>query len=412
MAFNTALSGIRASNSDLSITGNNIANASTVGFKGSRAEFGDVYAKSLLGGGGNSIGFGVRLQDVAQDFGQGNLKFTQNELDLAINGDGFFIMNANGDTQYTRAGTFSLDKDGNIENNIGAQLQGFQADDQGNIAGVLGGLSLANDNQPPNATTDIDTQVNLDARETPLDPALFDPLDQATYNHATSVTIYDSLGNPHIMTQYFVRDSTTSSPPPLNENDWQAFAYIDGNDALGGGSNTVEFDLSGNMTTPMPLPAVTYDPNNGSEPITFNIDLTNSTQFGSEFAVSNVGQDGYTTGRLAGLDISDDGLMFARFTNGQSTLLGQVALSSFNNPNGLQPTGDTMWAETFDSGSPAVGGAGSGSLGLINSGALEESNIDLSEELVDLIIAQRNFQANTRTIETANQVTQAIINIR
>ena len=781
MPFNTALSGIRAANNDLRITGNNIANASTVGFKLSRAEFGDVYATTVLSGGSNSIGAGVQLQSVSQQFDQGNLNFTENELDLAISGGGFFIVSQNGDRLYTRAGTFGLDSSGNIVNNTGAVLQGFTADAAGNIGGVLGNLQIQANTQPPSQTTLVNSEVNLDSNEVvlqstgstfatdgsvigvaqtgqltdtttnmvvgavaiPIDfgasPTTFDitlagstpasgngtvsvnlnattansvqdianlinsaifsspspinvqaiansgslefqdlssgvssaitlanitganalstalagapastagvaaadngyaaqaiditnpvgavitytstagasaaqtaselnalagvtatattvgtiasanfnnsnsnltlngvsltsttlaaleaeinnlststlpgvtaqvtgtgdlqitssvgddllfsfsgaavgrvditgtsggtqsvtntptnqagvvggsinivlqenytvnnpvpavgnlfapftgttfqplvinqfsPTDQATYNHATSVTIYDSLGNAHIMTQYFVKQPYDINDPTTSPNHWQMFVQVDGRDvgdpdtSLPPPQNTqptqssfdLHFNPDGSLNTLLTAPMLVsnWNPldsggnpngaltplnvlNGGSIPVptpatssNFEIDMGGSTQFGSVFAVNNVSQNGYTTGRLSGLDVDETGIIFARFTNGEAQVLGQIAMADFNNIQGLQPNGNTMWAETFETGTANIGTPGSSSLGLITSGALEESNVDLSQQLVNLIIAQRNFQASAKTIETANQTTQTIINI-
>lgn len=820
MPFNTALSGIRAANSDLKITGNNIANASTVGFKSSRAEFGDVYATTILGAGVNTIGGGVRLQDVSQQFAQGNISFTENELDLAISGAGFFILNQNGDAFYSRAGTFSLDKDGYIVNNVDARLQGFAADINGVVGGVIGDLQIQTGNQPPRQTTLVESALNLNANapvlqrsgstlvtdgnaiavtqaglqndttstanstsfalpgagfdfntnsitfdiqiagatsgnngtvsitlntangvpanvnnfndlrtlegvingqifsptlpQTAIDviavavddgggnyhlefqalqsgepaqvtltnasgnagtiglagaigagtiqdnsgtpavtngypqqsidvvgpnqtitytspagataseiasemnalagvtatatssasiiaagynnsagnmiislnnvqltgndltaieaeinnlststlpgitaqldpvtgdllitssigddlrftisspddgdtlevqgnpavpsqtleadplndgvgagnsdaalnaimvggeidivldqgytlsnpnpPAIglyspftagtfqpfvinqFDPTDQGTYNHATSVNVYDSLGNSHVMTQYFVRQPYDTTDPLTSPNHWLMYVQIDGEDVgdpdttlpppgnllptqasfnlhfnSNGSldpllsddilvSNWVPLDRNGNPNGALPplnvlqggaLPVV--EPPTSSN---FQIDMVGTTQFGSDFAVNNVDQNGYATGRLSGINIDDAGVIFARFTNGEAQVLGQLGIADFANVQGLQPVGDTMWAENFESGIPQIGTPGTAALGAINAGALEDSNVDLSQQLVNLIIAQRNFQASAKTIETADTVTQTIINIR
>jgi flagellar hook protein FlgE len=419
MPFNTALSGIRAANTDLKVTGNNIANASTTGFKNSRAEFGDVYASSLLGSGSNTPGSGVNLQKIRQQFSQGNLNFTENQLDLAINGAGMFILDNAGDKLYGRDGTFGLDKDGYIVNNTGSNLQGFIADDEGNVGGILESLRVNVENQAPNASTEMNISFNLDARETVLDPnvppdpaAYFDATDPATYNHATSATIYDSLGNPHTLSQYFVKTDDVT-------NSWNVHVKIDGQDPTApAGPVALAFDTEGALASVDGVAAGTefaldYDPGNGATPVAgLAIDFANSTQFGSGFSVEGLTQDGYSTGRLAGIDIDEQGLIFARFTNGEAQTIGQVALASFNNLEALKPVGSTLWAQTADSGELIVGSPGSASFGDIQAGALEESNVDLSEQLVNLIIAQRNFQANSKTIETANQTTQTIINLR
>ena len=808
MSFNTALSGIRAANTDLQVTGNNIANASTVGFKSSRAEFGDVYTSTLLGGGSNTPGSGVTIQNIRQQFTQGNLKFTQNELDLSVNGEGFFVVEKNGDRLFTRAGTFGLDKNGYIVNGTGAMLQGFAADGTGNVSGVLGNLRVDVSSQEPRQTTAVNAAFNLDSNETVLEttgtrfatngtgvneaqvgakdstttslnlgnvatpitfnagnttaftlsrtdpislatdsvyinlnsgsassPAAlanlinsanfdspdkinveayvdtatnelkfrdmatgvastvtvtldapnsdanalttaiggvstaagtahptahdtgipevtnnygshtlvirspagtdvtyvskygtsadetaselnklagvtatartsatlfatdaaavppkvftnngsfklngvtlsstgtpdmtalrdeinglssstllgitatvdangnlevvsatgkdleftfdqaggvaeiqgsqgtpqivnntsdavkiggavtitmqegysivssaptvpvfggsmfgsinvpnfftpvpinaFDPNDQKTFNHATSTTVYDSLGNSHVMRQYFVKQPYDVADPSTSPNHWMMYVQIDGQNVgdpdptLPSPQNTeptmasfnLHFNPDGTLdpfTTDSMLisnwtplgedgePVGALGPLNvlqgGTLPVAeppassnFLIDLAGSTQFGSVFAVEELDQNGYATGRLAGLDISNTGIVFARFTNGEAQVLGQVALANFSSVEGLKPVGDTMWAQTFETGEAIIGAPGSAQLGNITAGAVEESNVDLSEQLVNLIIAQRNYQANAKTIETANATTQTIINLR
>jgi len=809
MPFDTALSGIRAASTDLTVTGNNIANASTTGFKSSRAEFGDVYATSVLGAGSNAIGSGVQVQDVAQTFSQGNVSFTENELDLAINGNGFFQLSDNGELLYSRAGMFGVNDEGYIINNTDARLQGFQADSAGNIGGITGDIQIQTANLNPRQTTGVDSILNLDSTEpvlqttgnefvteglaigvtqvglrsattttltgnnialplandfstqpvdfdiqfsgstvgnngvvsiglntgagvpatiasfndlrtltgvinsqissplapqTPIDvvaeaidygagvfgieftsphegensqvqilnqvgnvnqlgldpapPSLggiaavsngypqqsidivgpdgetvpfvslaggtaadtasklnalpgisataetvtslsnfnssagnmtvtinnvllvsdslalmeaevngltnstlpgvsaelnatgtalvltsavgddvrvniesidggdsltiqgdtgspsqtlqippvgagnfdstlnsivvggninmvldqgysienavpvagglfqplsdseftpvvlnaFDPIDQSTYNSATSMSIYDSLGVSHVMTQFFVKQEYNPTDLTTSQNHWAMYVQIDGSDvgdpntALPPPGNTqpteamfnvhfnedgslnqtltddmlisnwVVMDDDGNQTGAMgPINVLAGGTTAIPEPPTssnFVIDLMGTTQFGSEFSVNDVDQDGYATGRLSGLSIDESGIIFARYTNGESQALAQIALADFTNQQGLQPVGSTMWAENFESGPPNVGTPQSAALGAIQSGALEESNVDLSAQLVNLIIAQRNFQASAKTIETADQVTQTIINLR
>lgn len=811
MPFDTALSGIRAASNDLSITGNNIANASTTGFKSSRAEFGDVYATSVLGGGNNPIGNGVRLQSVSQSFTQGSVAFTENELDLAVNGNGFFVVRSQGEQFYTRAGAFGIDREGFVTSNTGARLQGFPADQNGNVTGLQNDLRIETANLAPRATTLVETMVNLDSSEdvlqsvgtafrtegnsiavaragletstttnlasdsfslvppldfsnnqstsfrvgltgstgnngevnvtlntvngapetisnfndlrtlagvinaqifqptapaTPIDviatavdlgggqyrlefsslqsgepsriditnlnrgeilglpndaasiagiPAVgngypqqsidivdpkgnvvtytsaagasaatigaemnaltgvsatattnmrllfdeyrndsgemevtlngvtlagnnleslgrsinalssstlpgitaeldaatgdlvvsssvgdnlrvsidgasgdtlgvvgnsnalpevlevglndptstntpangnavviggtldiilaegysarnaappsiglfgsltpaaftevvlneFDPADKATYNHATSMKIYDSLGNEHVLTQYFVRQEYDPNDPATQPNHWLMYVLIDGRDVgdpdttLPPPENTVPTraaynlrfnedgslnrafsdqvlisnwtprdangELNGALGPQNKLSGATVNVPNPPTSSNFVVDLAGTTQFGSSFSVDDVDQNGYTTGRLSGLNIDKGGIIFARFTNGESQVLGQVVLADFANNQGLQPVGDSMWAENYESGPPNIGAPGTAALGVIQAGALEESNVDLSEELVRLIIAQRNFQASAKTIETANQVTQTVINLR
>ncbi|WP_404363149.1 flagellar hook protein FlgE [Marinobacter sp.] len=614
MAFNTGLSGLRAASVDLDVTGNNIANASTVGFKGSRVQFGDLYASGFLSSGSNPIGDGVRVQDVQQTFSQGNISFTDNGLDMAVNGDGFFVLNNGGEVRYSRAGQFGIDQEGFVTNNQNMRVQGFQADEDGNLSGVRGDLQIDTDNLAPRRTTRLESELNLDSREPVLevsgttvqanqppvndpitaqtltvtypdgstrdvpvtagssarevaerlnqedevsasarttytiaaaditdgetysvqganfnipageaDPAewlqdainnsplnsvsaiadagglrltesrgndlvtavganpavtqvgslnvtlgrdvdlvsdgglltgasenpfrtnSFDPQDQRTYNHATSTTIFDSLGNSHELTQFFVKEPVTGG-----ENVWAMYVQIDGRDvgdppAADGDPSRARYELE--FTSDGVLDSIDGDPNgevlisnwtpvdeNGDPsgasgprlisegattpipdpPVSSNfvVDLGDTTQFGSGFGVNDQRQNGFTTGRLSGLDVSDTGVLFARYTNGQSLGLGQVALASFNNRDGLSPVGETTWVETFESGQPIIGQPDTGTLGSIKASSLEESNVDLSAELVNLIIAQRNYQANAKTIETSNAITQTIINLR
>lgn len=822
MSFNTALSGIRAANTDLQVTGNNIANASTIGFKSSRAEFGDVYTSTLLGGGSNTPGSGVTIQNIRQQFTQGNLKFTQNELDLSVNGEGFFVVEKNGERLYTRAGTFGLDKDGYIVNGTGALLQGFEADADGNVGGVLGDLRVDASSQDPRQTTNVSASYNLNSTElvrestgsrfstngtgisnaalglkvattssvdiatatasagapiviaaasvgppavaatelqlsrtvpgnptpqtvnivmtpgtynnltavaneinnqnfskpTPLnvqafvdtdgrlkirdlaagvssvlgistvtganplttavaavapgnitsgqpkvtndyashtlvfqgpnnaapityiskygagadataselnklagvsataqttatvlrevpavagppavaakpftnntgtftlngvvltsstavdmtalrdeinglskstlfgitatvneltgdlevvsatgrdlnfsfgaagdvvgvigsqgvlqeidtittpaavgsgitvggqititmqegysitssqpttpvsggilfgaigDPTFFtpvpinafDPNDTKTYNHATTTPVYDSLGNVHSMRQFFVKQAYDPADPTTTANHWKMYVQIDGKNvgdpdpSLPSPQNTeptmasfdVHFTPEGTIDSSMtdsllisnwtPIgadgePIGALGPLNvlqgGTIPVAeppsssnFIIDLEGSTQFSGVFSVEELDQNGYATGRLAGLDISNTGIVFARFTNGEAQVLGQVSLANFSSVESLKPVGDTMWAQTFESGEAIIGAPGSAQLGNVTAGAVEESNVDLSEQLVNLIIAQRNYQANAKTIETANATTQTILNLR
>lgn len=412
MSFNTALSGLRAANTDLEVTGNNIANASTMGFKKSRAEFGDVYANSLIGGGGNAAGSGVLVNDIAQQFDQGNVSFTDNALDLAINGSGFFVLALpSGAPAYTRAGYFGLDNTGLIVTNDGSRLQGLTADSNGNIAGGSPtDLQVDTSNLQPQRTTQVDLSFNLDALESPPSIAVFDPNNPLSFNSSTSLTVYDSQGLSHVMTNYFVKDQT-------NQNQWSMNVYID-NAAAASAPYDLFFNANGTLnttTTTIPFTVDAWDPNNGTGtfPATnFNVDIGGSTQYGSDFSVAGLDQDGFAPGQLTGIEIDDTGILFARYTNGEALTLGQVVLASFANPQGLSPQGDTAWAQSFESGIPSIGAPQSGSLGAIQAGALEESNVDISEELVRLIIAQRNYQANAKTIETADTVTQAIINIR
>ena len=403
MPFRTALSGLNAASAELRVIGNNVANAGTTGFKESRAEFADIFATSNLGVTSNAIGTGVRVSSVSQQFTQGNIGFTDNNLDLAISGQGFFIMNDNGVNAYTRAGALGIDRNGFVVNSQQQQLTIFQADANGSITGATGSLQLDRSDIAPAATTTIDVQANLDA-SAGIPTAAFSPTDASSYNNSTSLTVFDSLGSPHLNTMYFRKTA---------DNTWDAFQYVDGTQVNAGAplGETITFDNTGTITGGSPT-SMTFTPAGGSAPMTVSVDYNNTSQFGSPFSVNALVQDGFATGRLSGIDISDTGVITSRFTNGQSRTLGQIAVATFNNSQGLRQLGDTAWAETFDSGAPLVGAPGTGAAGLIESGALEGSNVDLTAELVNMITAQRNFQANAQVITTADTVTQTIINIR
>lgn len=650
MPFNVALSGLRASATDLEVTGNNIANASTVGFKGSRAEFGDVYSNSFFGGGAAEVGDGVTVSNVRQQFSQGNVSFTDSSLDLAITGNGFFVLDDQGEAKYTRAGQFGVDRSGHMVNANGMRVQGFQADSEGTVSGVLDDLVVETNDLPPSRSTEVTAELNLDSSQqiltesgttvqsdgtaigavqaattngyatqtvnvtlangstsqiitaanasagalaaqfsvldgvdatastTATIPAatytnasgslnitlnginfqpsgattaqqladlgtkinasalvgitavvvpatgdlriiqdqgadlvfgfaggaadtfdvegtdagptsltlntgqtqaavggsmniilddgvtianasattpvianftgqpfvnnVFEPSDPGTYNHATSTTIFDSLGNSHVISMYFVKQEVTNTTAA---NSWQMHVLIDNadvgdpligttpsratfnvvfeddgtlNDSLTDSvliSNWVPLDETGNSNgADGPLNVV----NGGALPLpvpptssNFEISLAELTQYGSPFAVNDLSQNGYTTGRLVGLDVDSSGIILSRFSNGESLVLGQVALANFNAVEGLAPNGDTVWTQTFASGDPIVGSPGTASLGVLTSSAVEQSNVDLSKELVNLIVAQRNYQANSKTIETADTIQQTILNI-
>jgi flagellar hook protein FlgE len=438
MPFRIALSGLDAASTDLQVTGHNIANAATNGFKESRAEFADIYATSIQDVSATSAGRGVKVTRVAQQFSQGNLDFTSNNLDLAISGEGFFILHDDsGNVTYSRAGAYGSDRDGRVVNHANESIQVFEPiDAQGTRfnTGSTIDLVLPTLSGTPQATTSIDAALNLSATETaptipwpsgttdttdPLynaatDPTLESNVTTDMYNHATSTTIYDSLGNSHRATMYYVKTA--------NSGEWQNYTYVNGTLASGAGANgssTLQFQASGALDTTAgsvnaqgQLTLNAWTPGNGADPVTLTFDYANTTQYGTDFAVNDLTQDGFTAGRLSGVDVDNSGVVFARFTNGQSTALGKVALAKFNNPQALRQLGDTSWAQTFTSGDVQLGEPGTSSLGLIQSGALENSNVDIAEQLVNLITAQRNFQANAQVITTADTITQTIINIR
>ena len=405
MTFRVALSGLNAAQADLGVTANNIANSSTTGFKRSRAEFSELFAVSSQGVASLAAGQGVRVSDISQQFTQGSIDFTDSNLDLAVSGSGFFTLSDNGALAYTRAGAFKTDADGYVVNAQGQRLQVYPPIVGGGFnTGSLTDLRLVTSDSAPSASSMVEMLMNLPSDATPPTNPTFDPTDPTTFNRATSLTVYDSLGAAHTATMYFVKSATPG--------DWNTNLYIDGT-AVGGPQN-LSFDNLGLMTTPangqVAFPA--YTPATGAANMSITFDFSGGTQYGSTFSVSNITQDGYTTGRLIGMEIDKSGQVQARFTNGRSISLGQIALSNFANPNGLQQLADTSWAETFTSGQALRGQAGSSGLGLIQSGALEGSNVDITSQLVSMITAQRNFQANAQMISTSDSITQTIINIR
>ena len=422
MSFRTSLSGLDAAATDLSVVGNNIANASTTGFKGSRAEFVDVFATTFSGVSGNTPGSGVRVASVSQQFGQGNVEFTASNLDMAINGEGFFIVSDDGTDTYTRAGAFKTDREGFVIDSSGRNLQVFPANNNGTFnTGTLQSLQLSTTDSPPLATTSVTPVINLNANEeAPLNA--FDPIDADTYNHSTSTTVYDSQGNGFPATMYYV-----ASNPAANE--WQAYTIVDGTtlqvtDAAGPTAFdyfTLTFNGDGSLAstqvggdaadTTRQVDFDTFSLGNGSDDLDLGFDYSDITQYGGDFSIYSLNQNGFSSGRLSGIDIDQNGAVFARFTNGQSDLLGQVALASFPNSGGLNQLGSTSWGETFSSGDRIIGSPGSSGFGALQSGALEASNVDIASQLVNLITSQRNFQANAKAISTEDTVQQAILNI-
>ena len=405
MPFAIALSGLNAASADLGVTANNVANVNTTGFKSSRAQFAEVFAVGTQSVSSSASGSGVRISAIAQQFTQGNIDFTDNALDLAIGGEGFFVINDNGARSYTRAGAFGVDNQGYVVNAQGSRLQAYPYAGNGLFnTGTPQDLQLQIGANPPAATTRAAFGINLPANApVPANP-VFDPTDPSSFNHTTSVTVYDSLGAAHTATVYFIKDAVP--------NTWNTEIEIDGTAV--GGATPIVFNPDGTLSTPagglMPLGA--FNPGTGAEPITMDLDFGTATQFGSNFGVNSLSQDGFTTGRLTGVSVDAEGVVFARFTNGQSTSLGKLALANFVNPQGLQQLGDTTWGESFQSGDALLGEAGTASFGNIQSGALESSNVDLTAQLVQMITAQRNFQANAQMISTADTITQTVINIR
>ncbi len=415
MGFQQGLSGLNAASRNLDVIGNNIANSNTTGFKGSRTEFADIVATSIGSGGGSNIGIGVEVQNVAQQFSQGNLTITGNNLDVAINGGGFFrLQQPDGSSAYTRAGDFKLNKVGDMVSNGGARVMGFKVDPlTGTSTSEATPLSFPTGAPiPARSTTSVMASLNLDAR-TPEAATAVPPTPRSTYG--TSVNVYDSQGVAVPVNLYFVKTSTANTWDVYDQLDDPAAAPPVTATSIG----TVVFDANGKYdtaanTTPI---TVTVDPssvnpNNPPAPFPVTIDLKGATQFGNKFAVTDLQQDGYASGQLTSINISNDGMILASYSNGVTRAEAQVALASFRNPQGLTSAGGNNWVESSDSGSPVMGKPGAGNLGMLRAGALEDSNVDLTAELVNMMTAQRTYQANAQTIKTQDQVMSTLVNLR
>ena len=436
MSFNIGLSGLYAANKQLDVTGNNIANAATTGFKSSRAEFADIYSANKLGIGSKTIGSGVNLAAVSQNFGQGAVNNTGNLLDMGIQGSGFFVLSDNGSLSYTRAGTFKSDKDGYVTSSDGtARLQGYGVDANGNIVnGVLTDLRIDTSNLAPKPTGSVTSEINLNSSADAIDQTKvpFDPTVSTSYTKKFSTTVYDTQGNAHPMDQYMVK---------TGGNNWSVYTLIDGRNPDGtlpsgeGATppvpSTMAFDSAGaltNVTQPDPvdeqaentLVVSGWKPGamingewkeNGaaSKAGGVVINIAKTTQYNTDTSRNPPTQDGYATGQINNLTIDGSGVMFANFSNNQSRAIGQISLASFTNEQGLQPVGGTAWKETYSSGVAGYDAPKIGSLGAIQSNSLEDSNVNLTSELVDLIKAQSNYQANAKTISTQSTIMQTII---
>jgi len=415
MGFQQGLSGLNAASRNLGVIGHNIANSNTTGFKGSRAEFADIVASSIGAAGGSNAGIGVEVAGVAQQFSQGNITITGNNLDVAINGGGFFrLQQPDGSPAYTRAGNFKLDKTGDLVTNGGAKVMGFRVDSTTG-AGTSEPVPLSFPTGAPiqaQQTANITAAINLDARA-PEAASTVPPTPRSTYG--TSINVYDSQGVAVPVSLYFVKTGTA--------NTWEVWDGLDDPTATppvtANNLGTIAFDANGKYdaaasTSPLTVnvdPSVA-NPNNPPAPWDVTIDLTSTTQFGSKFSVADLTQDGYASGELTGINIANDGMVMASYSNGVTRAEAQVALANFRNPQGLAPIGGNNWVETNDSGTPVMGKPGAGNMGLLRAGALEDSNVDLTAELVNMMTAQRTYQANAQTIKTQDQVMSTLVNLR
>lgn len=426
----TAVSGISANGTALTVIGDNIANINTVGFKGSRVSFGDILSQTLSGG-SSQIGRGVLLSDVSALFSQGSFQTSASVLDLAIDGEGLFIVKEGGGAKYyTRAGQFSLDKNGFVVNPEGLFLQGYLADATGKITGTVSDLQLGTTQSPPNLTKSSKIAVNLDATAVvPADPFTLDGNgdgnddDPANFNSSTTITVYDSQGGAHTVTLYFektgdnawtvhyVHDNPdTTSLNKLVEAGSQTLTF-DTNGALvdDGSGTAIDFDFGASVTTPQPI---TFDYGTGTGETPPGTGLDGTTQFASQFSVLSIGQDGYSAGSLKTVTISENGIITGIFSNGQTRVLAQIAIARFVSPTGLLKLGRNLFSETFESGQPIVGNPTSSGLGRVLSNTLELSNVDLAEEFIKMISAQRGFQANSRMVTTVDDLMQELVNLK
>lgn len=412
MGFQQGLSGLNSASAQLDTIGNNVSNASTVGFKSSRTEFGDLFSTSFYGVANTSAGIGSQVSAVTQSFSAGNITPTGRSLDLAINNNGFFIVRQNptsstGSLAYTRNGQFQVDKDGYIVNG-NDRLQGWMASNGVVTQGPVTDLQLQTNLISPAVTTKVTMGVNVDSRLSPPTVTPLNPTNTNSFNWSNAAQVYDSLGNQHNLTLYYVKGTPTATGTP-----WTVTAYVDGSPASGTNTYTMNYDTNGNLTNTTPF-SVTFSPtpvNGSSAPVTFTVDYTGSTQVAQASGTPTETVDGYAPGTLSSMNIDTHGNIMASFSNGQNKVIGQVALATFTNSQGLQNEGGNRWQQTLQSGVPAYNAPGSGNAGTVQSQALEDSNVDLTAELVNMITAQRFYQANAQTIKTEDTLMQTIINL-
>lgn len=421
MAFSQAVSGLNAAATNLDVIGNNIANSATYGFKSGSASFADMFA-------GSKVGLGVKVAGITQDFTDGTTTSTGRALDVAISQNGFFrLVDTNGAVYYSRNGQFSLDENRNLVNSQGLNLTGYPA--SGTPPTIQQGanpvaLSIPNTLMSAKASTTGTMQMNLNSTDEAI-TAKFDPTNPDTYNKKGTVTVYDSLGNSHDLNIYYVKtapnkwdvytqDTSVAGAAAVkaaqmgfNENGTLASVsdYID--DPANPGTLIVGPD-NGNSAINIPVASL-----NGSLAGNFNLSFLNSMQqnTGSSDVVATT-QNGYAPGSLVSYQVNDDGSVVGNYSNRQSQLLGQIVLANFSNTGGLQSEGDNVWSATQSSGVALLGTAGTGNFGSLTNGALEASNVDLSKELVNMIVAQRNYQSNAQTIKTQDQILNTLVNLR
>ncbi|MDR0219310.1 MAG: flagellar hook protein FlgE [Enterobacteriaceae bacterium] len=400
MAFSQAVSGLNAAASNLDTIGNNIANSATFGFKSSTTAFADVFS-------GSDVGLGVKVSGVMQNFKDGSTTNTNRQLDMAITQGGFFrMLDDSGNVFYSRNGQFKMDADRNLINMQGMKLTGYPAvNGEVQQGGAVVPLAVPTTMLDAKATTKITMPTNLNSMESAIaDPAKFDPNKKDTFNYSVPVNAFDSLGNQHNLELFFVKTA---------DNAWT----VNARDTSVTGSAHQEigklaFDTSGKMTAEANF-AFTLPSLNGSAATALTIDLNGSKQQSlAQSSANSIKQDGYAAGQFVNYRVEDDGKVYGVYSNEEKRVLGQVVLANFSNPEGLAAQGDNVWAESGSSGAPVVGIAGTGNLGKLISGALEASNVDMSQELVNMIVAQRNYQSNAQTIKTQDQILQTLVSMR
>jgi flagellar hook protein FlgE len=408
MGYQQGLSGLAAASNDLDVIGNNIANANTVGFKQSTAQFADVYANTLATSVNNQIGLGAALANVQQDFSQGTINTTGQALDVAINGNGFFQMSNNGTLTYSRNGVFQLNSNGYITDSQGNDLMGYAANSTGviNTAQTVP-LQVPTTNIAPLATTSVTAQVNLNAQASAPTVTPFSPTNSSSYSYSTSITGYDSLGGTQTINLYYVQSATgTAQVYAVNNNTTTELGTMSFNSSGQLSGTTLP---SGTATASTGIFSLPIAPTDGAATQTVSINVNGTTQYGSANGVNNLTQNGYASGTLSNFTIGTNGTITGNYSNGQTMALGQIVLANFNNPNGLVNLGGNQFQETAASGVAQVSTPGSTNHGTLSGGAVEESNVDLTNQLVDLITAQRNYQANAQTIKTQQTVDQTLL---
>ncbi|MHB1530754.1 flagellar hook protein FlgE [Acidithiobacillus sp.] len=410
-SFNTALSGLQAASTDLQVLGNNIANANTVGFKSSNAQFADAYATAMANSAptAGQVGIGTQVQTIAQQFTQGNIQTTGNPLDVAVNGNGLFQMNYNGATVYSRNGQFQINSSGTVVDGAGGVLIGTQAVN-GKLTGAQGPLQISQNALPPQATSGLSLGLNLNSASTLISGAI-NINNPASYNYSTTSTVYDSLGTPQLLTTYYQLSSGASGSGESWNTAYSVTGTTGASGITSGTLGTLQFNSTGQVSgvSSGSIGPVAWA--DGASASTIGVNFSGSTNYNSANAVITANGNGYGVGQLSGLSIDPSGNIFARYSNGESQVLGQITLTRFPNNNGLQNIGNNYWVQTYASGQPLTGAPGSTNLGVLQSGAVEQSNVDLSQSLVNLIVAQQAYQANAQTIKTQNTVVQTLLSL-